>query len=81
MKNKIIELFKLAGYSYVKESPEGRLLFYDDEMEQDVQFWVKNKPKIDLADAISLIKQRCYDNGVSCGKSQIQSELKKLLGL
>jgi hypothetical protein len=80
MKEQIVELFRLAGYDYIGENPGGKLLFYDAEMEQDAQFWMKGS-EMDLQDTMEFIKERCYDIGKSIGRNEVQSGIKKLLGL
>ena len=80
MKEKIIELFKLAGYDYINETPGGRLELYDVEMENSVQFWMKGQ-ETDLHDAMEFIKERCYDYGKSIGRDEVKSGIKKLIGL
>jgi hypothetical protein len=80
MKEQIIEIMKCAGYEFVEEKPEGRLLFYETEMEQTVQLWLKEDDK-SLRGVILLITQRAYNHGVSDGSHTVQHEIKKALGL
>ena len=81
MKEKMIKLFNLAGYDFIEEKPEGRLILYDAEQEQELQFWVKGHPNLDLKDAMEFIKERCYDIGISIGKGEVQNQIRKALGL
>lgn len=81
MKEKIIDLFELAGYEYLHDAFNGtKLEFYDAEQEQTIVFWIKDYP-LDLKNAMELIRQRFYDYGKSVGRNEIQSEIKKALGL
>jgi hypothetical protein len=76
MEEKVIELFKLAGYEYLTKKYDGRLEFYDVEFEETVCFL-----PVGLSNAMEFIKGRCYGVGKSIGRSYIQSEIKKLLDL
>ncbi len=79
MKDEIIKIMQMAGYDFVKEDPEGRLLFYDIEAEQDVQIWMKDTPDESLRKAIELISERSFAQGLSIGKLQVANGIKNLL--
>ena len=80
MKENIIEIMKCVGYEFIEESPEGRLLFYETDMEQTIQLWLRNDDG-DLKRAMLLITTRAYDRGVSVGRYNVQNEIKKALRL
>lgn len=79
MKDEIIKIMQMAGYDFVKEDPESRLLFYDIEAEQDVQLWMKDSPDDSLRKAIELISERSFSQGISIGKRQVANGIKNLL--
>ena len=79
MKEEIIKIMQMAGYDFVKEYPESRLLFYDVEAEQEVQLWLKDTPDESLRKAIELICERSLDQGMRIGKQRIANEIKNLL--
>jgi hypothetical protein len=76
-KDQIIKIMSFAGYEYEKEYPEGRLLFYDTEFEQEIQLWITGENQ--LSACIRLIKNRAYDNGRIHGKSIVRNGIKSLL--
>jgi len=78
MKKKIIEIFVLAGYEFIKEEPEDRLLFYDVEQEQNIQFWIPKRES--MQKCIEVIKRRSFDYGKSIGQSSVQNEIRNALG-
>lgn len=75
----IVSIFTAAGYEFKEQYPKGRLLFYHNEAETNVQFW--NDEENDLTKVMDFICQRAYDLGFSWGKVTVQSEIKKSLGL
>ena len=80
MKDNIIEIMKCSGYEFIEEKPEGRLLFYETEMEQTVQLWLKDDDK-SLRGVMLLITQRAYNRGVAAGQYSVQNQIKKALNL
>jgi hypothetical protein len=78
MKDQIIEIMKCAGYEFIEEKPEGRLLFYETEMEQTVQLWLKEDDE-SLRGVMLLITQRAYNRGASDGKYGVIRSIKEIL--
>lgn len=76
----IIEVMKYSGYEFIEERPEGRLLFYETEMEETIQLWIKENEN-PLKSALLIIIHRAYDHGLSNGRYIVQSEIKKLLDI
>lgn len=89
MKEQIIQIMKLAGYDFIEERPETRLLFYHVDQEQDVQIWLLSEPtksdpydiEENLQQVVDLIKNREYEHGRSIGRIEIQEGIRKLLSL
>ena len=79
-REKIIKLFKLAGYDFIEKNPPERLLFHDESNEREIQLWLK--PGWDnLSRAMNLILNITHSNGISLGRSEVQTEIKNALGL
>jgi hypothetical protein len=79
----IVSIFAAAGYEFLEQSPKGeysnRLLFYHHAGETNVQFWIDEEN--DLTKVMDFICQRAYDLGESWGKANVQTDIKKALGL
>jgi len=80
MKEQIIEIMKYAGYNFIEEKPEGRLLFYEAEEEQTVQLWLKEGDE-SLKAAVTLIRNRAYDNGFTAGQSNVRYAIRRALDI
>jgi len=80
MKEKIIEIMKYAGYDFIEEKPEGRLLFYEAEEEQTVQLWLKDGED-SLRSTMLLIKQRAYNTGFTVGQWNVRYAIRKALDI
>ena len=88
MKNAVIDLMQMAGYEFVEEKPEGRLIFYETEYDNTVQLWYATEDlpfptdtKAGIRDALKLITDRAYDRGLSFGKYSVRQSIKEALGI
>ena len=68
-----------AGYDFIEENPETRLVFYDPENEYNVQLWLKDDDNTELC--IKFIAGKARENGVAFGKYIAKSAIKKALEL
>lgn len=75
----IISIFTAAGYEFIEQSPKGRMLFWHNAAETNVQFWLDEET--DLTKVMDFICQRAYDLGEHSGKHFVRNEIKKALGL
>ena len=80
MKEKIIELFELAGYEFICRKFNNGSEFYHVESEETEVFFQGMHSK-DLKNAMEFINQKCFQRGKSAGRIEVQFEIKKLLGL
>ena len=72
--DQLIEVAHACDYSFIKEDPKGRLLFWDVDQEQEVQFWIPEKYALNAL--LTLFIKRAYASGVSRGIAKTQMEIK-----
>jgi len=77
-KENVALILEAAGFELHRENPEGRIIFFDPMSELELQYWFTDKK---VSDLMSWIRQLSYDHGIRYGRFQMQSELKKILGL
>lgn len=80
MNTNVFEIMKLFGYTLIEEDG-GRILFYEPDWEETVQIWKKKTAQETVEMAVDLIKTRLIDRSKSFGRMEVQSEIKKALGL
>ena len=78
-KDFIKRLMSYAGYDFIEENPETRLLFYDSENENEIQLWITDGDNTQRC--IKLIANKALEIGIARGKFIIQNSIKKALGL
>jgi hypothetical protein len=64
-------------YSFESEPAEGRLIFWDNFDERDVEIW----PHEGLDKLIEIITEDAYEGGKSVGRSYLETQIKDLLNI
>jgi len=86
LNQKLIELAQAANYEFIREYPRGRLLFWDPLYEIEIQFWKNgaegfDRPDNDFKRFMTLILNRNAEHNRRLGRTEVQSDIKKALGL
>lgn len=73
-----IVMLDAAGYTDIKENPEGRITFWDAGREVGLQFWYTGKT---LDQLMKFIQDLAHSNGYATGVWKMRSEIKQVLGI